>query len=147
MTEQIPAHLKRGLGKAAKQRSDVEFNAWLFVAPNTDRAQAIDDARATVAFYAGVQQYEEYFAAHGFREEARQLQAGVKRGDYLSVAKLVPDEMAQTFVVCGTPDEVRSRIEPLWETADSLTLVPPPYGTGMAKLVAYAGAIASTFYE
>jgi probable F420-dependent oxidoreductase len=146
MTEQIPAHLKRGLDRVGKQRSDVEFNAWLFVATNEDRRQAIDDARATVAFYAGVQQYEEYFEAHGFGDEARRLQEGVKRGDYLSVAGLVPDEMAQAFVVCGTPDEVRKRIEPLWEVADSLTLVPPAYGLGMEKLVAYGGAIASTFY-
>jgi probable F420-dependent oxidoreductase len=146
MTEQIPAHLKKGLDRAGKQRSDVEFNAWLFVAPNADRAQAIEDARATVAFYAGVQQYEAYFEAHGFGDEARRLQEGVKRGDYLSVAELVPDEMAQMFVVCGTPDDVKERIEPLWEVVDSLTLVPPPYGTGMEKLAAYSGAIATTFY-
>ena len=94
-----------------------------------------------------MEQYEEYFEAHGFGEEARRLQEGVKRGDYLSVANLVTDEMAQTFVICGTADEVRGRIQPLWETADSLTLVPPAYGLGMDKLVAYAGAIASTFYS
>jgi probable F420-dependent oxidoreductase len=147
MTEQIPAHIKRGLDRGGKQRSDVEFNAWLWVAPNNDRAQAIEDARATVAFYAGVGQYEEYFAAHGFGDEARRLQEGVRRGDYLGVASLVSDEMAQTFVVCGTPDEVRKRIEPLWEVVDSLTLVPPAYGLGMDKLIAYSGAIASTFYD
>jgi probable F420-dependent oxidoreductase len=147
MTEQIPAHLKRGLDRAGKQRSDIEFNAWLWVAPNADRGQAIEDARATVAFYGGVQQYEEYFAAHGFRDEARRLQDGVRRGDYLSVSDLVSDEMAQTFVICGTPDEVRKRVEPLWEVADSLTLVPPAYGLGMDKLVAYGGAIKGTFYS
>jgi probable F420-dependent oxidoreductase len=146
MTDQIPAHIKRGLDRAGKQRSDIEFNAWLWVAANDDRAQAIEDARATVAFYGGVAQYEEYFAAHGFGEEARRLQEGVQRGDFLSVAGLVSDEMAQTFVVCGTPDEVRKRIQPLWEVADSLTLVPPAYGLGVDKLVAYTGAIASTFY-
>ena len=146
MTEHIPPHIKRGLDSGGKQRTEIEFNAWLWVAPNNDRAQAIEDARATVAFYAGVGQYEEYFAAHGFGEEARRLQDGVKRGDYLSVANLVSDEMAETFVVCGTPDEVRKRIEPLWDVVDSLTLVPPAYGLDMDKLVAYSGAIGSTFY-
>ncbi len=102
--------LKAGLAKGGKQRGDIEFNMWLFVAPNDDRKQAIEDARATVAFYGGVEQYEPYFAAHGFRQEAQALQEGVKRGDYLSVKHLVTDEMAQTFVVCGTPDEVRKRV-------------------------------------
>lgn len=144
--EKVPPYLERGLARGGKQRSDIEFNVWLWVAVSNDRAQAIEDARATVAFYAGVQQYEEFFAAHGFQAEARRLQEGVQRGDYLGVARLVPDEMAQTFVVCGTADEVRKKIEPVWGVADSLTLVPPVYGLSPDKLMAYAGAIASTFY-
>jgi probable F420-dependent oxidoreductase len=146
LTNKIPESLKRGLDRGGRTRSDVEFNAWLWVAVNSDRAQAVEDARATVAFYAGVEQYEEYFAAHGFREEARRLQAGVKRGDYLGVKRLVPDAMAETFVVCGTTDEVRRKVEAAWAVADSLTLVPPAYGLSPEKLMAYAGGIASTFY-
>jgi len=145
-TTKIPQALERGLKRGGKQRSDIEFQIGLWVAISKDRAEAINDARATVAFYAGMAQYEEYFAAHGFREEARSLQEGVKRGDYVSVAHLVPDEMAETFVICGPPDEVRKRVEPVWEVADSLWLVPPAYALPPEKLMAYAGAIASTFY-
>jgi alkanesulfonate monooxygenase SsuD/methylene tetrahydromethanopterin reductase-like flavin-dependent oxidoreductase (luciferase family) len=116
------------------------------VAISNDRAEAINDARATVAFYAGIAQYEEFFAAHGFRAEALRLQDGVKRGDYLGVAHLVPDEMAQTFVVFGTADEVRKRIEQAWDVVDSLTLAPPVYGLSLEKVFAYAGAIAAAFY-
>jgi probable F420-dependent oxidoreductase len=144
--EKIPPALKKGLDRAGKSRSDVEFNIWLWVAINSDHKQAVEDGRATVAFYAGAEQYEEFFAAHGFREEARRAQEGVKRGDYLSVKHLIPDEMVQAFVVCGGPDEVRRKIEPVWEVADSLTLVPPAYGLPPDRLMAYAGAIASTFY-
>jgi probable F420-dependent oxidoreductase len=146
MTERMPDCLKRGLDRGGKQRSDVEFNAWFWVALSGDRKQAIEDSRATVAFYAGAEQYEEYFAAHGFGNEAKMLQEGVKRGDYLGVKHLVPDEMAETFVICGTPDEVRKKLEPVWGVADSVTLVPPAYALTPDKLMAYAGAIASTFY-
>ncbi|MBI5289340.1 MAG: LLM class flavin-dependent oxidoreductase [Chloroflexi bacterium] len=139
--------LKAGLAKGGKQRSDVEFNVWLWVAPNNDRKQAIEDARATVAFYAGVSQYEEYFAAHGFRSEAKALQEGVKRGDYLGVKHLVTDEMAQTFVVCGTPDEVRERVSGIWEFADSACLVPPAYGMETGALLRYGATIAEVFYQ
>src|SRR3990170_1418766 len=89
-TNEAAQALKEGLATAGRPRSDVHFNVWLFVAPNRDRRQSIEDARATVAFYGGASQYEEYFAAHGFRDEARRLQAGVQAGDYLSVAHLVP---------------------------------------------------------
>jgi alkanesulfonate monooxygenase SsuD/methylene tetrahydromethanopterin reductase-like flavin-dependent oxidoreductase (luciferase family) len=145
-TTKMPEALERGLKRGGKQRSDIEVSVWPWVAISNDKAEAINDARPTLAFYAGVAQYEEYFAAHGFREEARRLQEGVKRGDYAGVAHLVPDEMVETFVVCGSPDEVRKKVEPLWEVADSLCPVPPVYTLPPEKLMAYAGAIASTFY-
>jgi alkanesulfonate monooxygenase SsuD/methylene tetrahydromethanopterin reductase-like flavin-dependent oxidoreductase (luciferase family) len=138
--------LKEGLAKAGKVRSDVNLNLWFFVAPNRDRRQSVEDARATVAFYGGAAQYEEYFAAHGFRDEAKKLQAGVQAGDYLSVARLVPDEMAETFVVCGTPEEVKRKLEPVWDVADSLCLNPPVYGLAPEAVMGYTAAIAETFY-
>lgn len=146
-TTRVMDDLKEGLVKGGKQRNDIEFNMWLFVAPNEDVRQAIEDARATVAFYGGIAQYEEYFAAHGFRREARQLQEGVKRGDYLSVKHLVTDEMAQTFVVCGTPDDVRKRVSSIWEHADSATLTPPSYGLDPGAMLSYMAKIADTFYR
>jgi probable F420-dependent oxidoreductase len=145
-TTKVADELKAGLAKSGRQRPDIEFNQWLFVAPNDDRKQSIEDARATVAFYGGVAQYEEYFAAHGFRSEARQLQEGVKRGDYLSVKHLVTDEMAQTFVVCGTPDEVRAQVERIWTIADSASLGPPVYGLDGGAIMRYGAKIADLFY-
>jgi probable F420-dependent oxidoreductase len=138
--------LKAGLAKAGKQRTDVEFNAWLFVAPNNDRKQSLEDARETVAFYAGIAQYEEYFAAHGFRSEARALQEGVKSRDVGSVKHLVTEDMAQTFVVCGTPDEVRERVSGIWDFADSACLVPPAYGLETGAVLQYGARIAELFY-
>ena len=145
-TDEGPEAIKRGLARAGKQRSDVGVNLWPLVMINNDRSEAIEDSRATIAFYAGMTQYEEYFAAHGFRKEAQRLQEGVKRGDYVGVAHLVPDEMVEAFVTCGPPDEVRKKVEPLWNIADSLCLVPAPYGLPAQKVLAYGGAIASTFY-
>ena len=145
-TNQAANALKDGLAKAGRQRSDIHFNAWFWVAIGRDRKETINDARGTVAFYAGIAQYEEYFAAHGFRAEAQRCQVGVQRGDYLSVASQVPDEMAETFVICGTPDEVRKKLEPVWEVADSVCLVPPIGGLPPDKLMAYAATIGDTFY-
>jgi len=142
----ITDDLKLGLQRGGKQRSDVEFNAWLAVAINNNRADAINDARPTVAFYASVPQYEDYFAAHGYREEARRLQAAAAEGGYTAAAPLVPDDMAQTFVICGTTDEVRARVEPLWDTVDSLTLAPPAYALPPEKVMGYAMQIGAAFY-
>ena len=143
----IADQIKAGLDRAGRKRSDLEVNCWFWVTPNQDPRQSVEDARACVAFYAGIEQYLDYFAAHGFREEARLLQAGVKRGDYQSVAQLVPDEMAQTFVITGTPDEVRRKLEPAWDLADSMCLIPPVLSLAPEQIEAYFATIAETFYQ
>jgi probable F420-dependent oxidoreductase len=145
-TTEVPRAIEKGLKRARKRRSDIEVQGGLYVAVSNDPAEALNDARATAAFYAGARQYEEYFAAHGFREEARHLQEAVQEGGLAAAAHLVPDDMVQTFVVCGTPDDVRKRIEPVWDVVDSLVLAPPTYAQEPAKLMAYAGAIATTFW-
>ena len=71
------------------------------VTDGANEAEAIEDSRATIAFYAGVKQYESFFEAHGYLDVVRKLQEGVRRGDYKSVAHLVPDEMVRTFVAVG----------------------------------------------
>jgi probable F420-dependent oxidoreductase len=133
------------LATAGRRREQVEVNLWPWVAPNDDEAAAIEDARPTMAFYGGVKQYEPFFEAHGFGAVARQLQAGVQRGDYLSVAHLVPDEMVRTFVAVGKPEKVRERVERLWAFADSLCPVAPVYALSFEKLAYYSEQIATTF--
>jgi hypothetical protein len=63
------------------------------------------------------------------------------------VAHLVPDDMASTFVVTGTPSEVRQKLEPVWEVADSVCLIPPLLSLEPAQLEPYFTTIAETFYS
>jgi hemoglobin len=54
--------------------------------------------------------------------------------------------MARTFVACGTPDQVREWIEPLWRRANSMMIVPPSWGLSPEQLAAKTAAIAETFW-
>jgi probable F420-dependent oxidoreductase len=145
--ERIQPDLRAGLARGGRKREDVELNLWLWCAPNSDEAEAIEDSRATVAFYAGVKQYESFFEAHGFRDEARRLQEYVQKREVIPNARLVPDEMVRTFVLCGKPEALQERVERAWTVADSLCLVSPAYGLPPEKLAYYAGEIAKLFYE
>ena len=122
-----------------RARGDLEINLWLWAAPGPDEKQAIADARETVAFYAGMKDYEPYFEALGFKEQARRIQSG----DRSSTA--LPDEMVRAFVGIGEPDQVREQFEPLWQLADSICVVPPIYGVPPDRQTAYAETIARTF--
>lgn len=143
---EVQESLNASLRKAGRKRSDIDLNIWAFVTIDQDRKRAIADARPTVAFYASMAQYEKYFAAHGFGAEARAACAAAQRGDQAGMAAAIPDEMVTTFAVAGTPDEVRTRVEKLWESADSMTLGPPAVGLDPASIARHQAAIGQMFY-
>jgi len=126
------------LARFGRKRSDVEVNAWPWIAINDDKQQAIDDSRATVAGYAGYKEYEDFFDAVGFGDQARacQLAAG-EHGDVASVIGNVSDEMVEAFVKCGPVDEVLDKIEPFWSVVDSLCPMTPYRNLTMDQLTKY----------
>lgn len=137
-TVQKKAFIEAELARFDRQRSDVEVNAWPWIAINDDKQQAIDDSRATVAGYIGYKEYEPFFDAIGFGDLARscQLAAG-EHGDVSSVIKNVSDEVVQAFVKCGSVDEVLDQIEPFWTVVDSLCPMTPYRNLSQEKLMSY----------
>ena len=53
--------------------------------------------------------------------------------------------MAETFVILGSPDQCRAKVED--DVADSFCLIPPLYALPPDKAMFYAAAFANTFYE
>ncbi len=142
----LPA-LQDALRRSGRDRSGFHWQAAFFVAVNPDRKQALHDAKATIAFYAGVDSYEPYFDAHGFGAEARACQEAVRHHDVAGAgAAAVTDEMAGTFVIAGSADECRKRLEPLWEAADSFMLVPPFQALAPEQVMGYTLALAEAFW-
>jgi alkanesulfonate monooxygenase SsuD/methylene tetrahydromethanopterin reductase-like flavin-dependent oxidoreductase (luciferase family) len=133
------------LQKWDRQRSDIEVSIWPWATPNPNEKEALDDARPTVAFYGGVKDYESYFEANGFGREARALQPALLEDGYLKAASLVPDEMVRAFIAVGEPDKVREQIEPVWNVADSICVIPPIYAMTPEKMLYYTEIIAATF--
>ena len=141
--QQINGPYAGALAASGRTRGDVEINLWHVVAPNPDIAESVNDAKRHVALYGSIAQYQPYFAANGFGAEASRLAEAATAGER-DLTALVPDEMARTFVVCGTPAEVASQLAPLWDVADSLCLQPPPVPGEQRR--AYDARIAETFY-
>lgn len=130
------------LAQSGRKREDLEINCWPWVAVNNDKRQAIDDARLTVASYAGIDVYEPIFEAHGWLEQAKICQeAGKRQSDVRSVVDKVPDEMVLDFVSCGPVEEVLEQIEPFWKVADSLCPMTPYRCLTMEQLQFYAGGV------
>jgi probable F420-dependent oxidoreductase len=144
--QEVKQNLEASLKKANRRRENFDLNVWAIVAIDKDRKKAIDDARRAVAFYSQFEQYETFYAAHGFGAQAKAVHAASLREDLDGMLKAVPDEMVNTFAIAGTPDEAKTRVEDLWKTADSLTLTAPFYFIEGTKVAGYQQAIAETFY-
>lgn len=140
--EEIQPALEKGLKLAGRKREDVDLNLWFWVAPNPDEKEAVEDARGSVGFYASLEQYHSFFEAHGFGNEARQLQQAAKKDPGADRSHLVPDDMVRTFAICGKPEYVRKRIDKAWTVADSMCLNAPGWGLSIEKRMFYMGEIA-----
>lgn len=137
-TTQKKSFLDAELTRFGRKRSDVEINAWPWIAINDDKQQAINDSRATVAGYAGYKEYEDFFDAVGFGDQARACQlATSEHGDVATVIGNVSDEMVEAFVKCGSVDEVLEKIEPFWSVVDSLCPMTPYRNLTMEQLTKY----------
>ncbi len=138
--------LKQRLAARGLSREQFHVNLWNYVSIAADRKQAIDDMRGTIAFYSSIAQYEKYYAAHGFGAPARAVIEAAQRSDSAAMLKAVPDEMVTTFAIAGTPDEVRERVERMWQYTDSMTLSPPQYFVPATRVAEYRNALVSTLY-
>jgi probable F420-dependent oxidoreductase len=144
---QAQQSLAAGAARTGRDPSTIHFQPWVMASIDREPKVALNEAKPSVAFYGGFAQYHPFFAAHGFAAEARKLQEASNSMNAMESAALVPDEMARMFVACGTPDQVRERIEPLWQRANSMMIVPPSWGLTPERYAAKTAAIAETFWN
>jgi alkanesulfonate monooxygenase SsuD/methylene tetrahydromethanopterin reductase-like flavin-dependent oxidoreductase (luciferase family) len=133
--------LARGAARASRDPAAIDFQPYVTASIDTDEQRALDLAKPFIAFYAGFAQYHSYFDAHGFGAEAERLAQAARTQQCREAATLVSDDMARTFAACGTPDQVRAWIEPLWQRATSMVVMPPSWGLTPAEATEKQAAI------
>lgn len=143
----VGQYLSAGLETAGRDRSDFDVNLMVFTVINGNRAEAIADARANIAFYTQSPQYLRYFDAIGFGTEAAAIQSAFVAQDFVAMAKECPDEMVTAITVLGSADEVREQMRERAEFANSITPVVPQFGIEANKIAHYRQQIADLFYQ
>lgn len=146
LRDRVGQSLALGLEKAGRNRSDVTINLMIFTVINDNRAEAIADARANIAFYTQSPQYQRYFAEIGYGKEAEAIQAAFLVQDYDAMAKACPDEMICAITILGSKDEVREQVAERAIYADAITPVVPQFGIEPEKAAIYRQRIADLFY-
>jgi len=135
--------LARGLRDAGRDRRHFRLCLAVCCAIDGDATKARRAAAATIAFYATVNTYEPLFAR--FAREVSAIQDALMRNDSAAMAAAVSDEMIDTFAAAGTADEVRKRIAPYLELADTICLTPPDQLIDPAESDRYREALLEAF--
>jgi probable F420-dependent oxidoreductase len=132
----MPA-LERGLARAGKTRADFEvsYPAMIVTGANDDERQAAaHSVKAQLAFYGSTPAYRPVLERHGWGELFTELNTLSKRGEWATMAELIPDDMLDAFAVQGDIDEVPQKV--LERYGDMVTRVSfyAPYRVGREQL-------------
>ena len=84
-------------------------------------------AAGTVAFYASVKTYDEFFSTHGFGQEASRIRELFKNNDIKGMIENVPDEMVDVFAIAGNKEFVTESIKRYENIVDEIKLTPPTH--------------------
>jgi alkanesulfonate monooxygenase SsuD/methylene tetrahydromethanopterin reductase-like flavin-dependent oxidoreductase (luciferase family) len=104
----LPA-LERGLSLNGRTLADLEvaFPLMVIVAGSEEELDAGRTAmRPRLAFYGSTPAYKVALDAHGWGDLQPELNRLSKTGDWATMASLITDEIVDTFVVSGRPEDI-----------------------------------------
>ena len=104
----MPA-IEEGLRRAGRKREQFEVWGGGFVATGKDSDEvqkAVEETRYRIAFYGSTRTYSGVLSLHGWDEQAAKLHEHSKRGQWDQMAKVVTDEMVETFTAVAPYDRL-----------------------------------------
>jgi probable F420-dependent oxidoreductase len=137
--------IKAGLENSGRERRDFKVASIITCAVSNKKKEAMQAARATIAFYATVRTYEPPFKLHGFEKQAGIIREAFFREDLKSMIQNVTDDMVSTFAVVGDADECRMQIKQYRDYVELPILSAPHYFLDFEEVKGYQRAIMETF--
>ncbi len=141
----ISKSLKMGLRNSGRDRRDFKVASIITCAVSDNKKEAMQAARATIAFYSTVRTYEPPFKLHGFEKEAAKIREAFLKKDIKSMLDSVTDDLVNTFAVVGNAHECRKKVEQYRDHLDLPILSAPHYFLDYEVVKEYQRAILKTF--
>ncbi len=126
--------IAEGAAKSGRTLDDLWLDAGRPIVFTDDKERAEEAVRwwryAAAAIFMGIDYHQELLIQHGFEEEVTAARAAIAANDFEGVVAAVSDEMADTFLIRGSPEECLERVAEfdglvdsffLWSTTVALT--------------------------
>ena len=125
LSEVVRPALDEGLAREGRKRDEVRIVQGVICSVSDDTEQALQDAKLQIAFYGTTRTYRAVFDVHGWGDVVDPLREAHARGDLAGMVSQITDEMAETYAITGTAEQVREKVK-RWEgLADGLYLGAP----------------------
>ena len=107
-----PASMQNRKNDRSRSQLEIAFPAMVIVAESEEElARGRDAMRPRLAFYGSTPAYKVVLDTHGWGELQSELNRLSKTGDWATMASMITDEIVDTFVVSGSPEEIGPRLK------------------------------------
>jgi probable F420-dependent oxidoreductase len=145
--EFVLPNLEIGFTRGSRQRSSFDLASYVITSISKDPAEARQEARGQIAFYATAKSYAGIFDLHGWQEAKEGIYEAFKTFDLAKMAGFVTDDMVEEMAVTGTPDECRAKLR-RWEgVIDTPLLYAPSVGVAPDRVAENNRLILETFAD
>ena len=128
-------YIEQGLRESGRKPDTFDFVAYLAVSVGGDLKKARDAARGVVAFVTSSAP-QASLERHGIgSEQVESIRRLLKQGELKKARAVVTDKMIDAFSVCGSVDELATRIDELKRLGITRTVIGSPIGAEPAKAV------------
>ena len=132
--EERLADLRRGADLGDRAADAIRVAPLLRCCADEDRAVAREKARSTVAFLIGAYGpfYGQSVAEQGYEDAVEEIRAAWEERDTDAMAAALPDDLLDELAACGTPSDVRERVE-RFGAIDGVSAVRIGFVDGMSR--------------
>jgi probable F420-dependent oxidoreductase len=127
--------IDEGLRRGERERSEFDAAGYIITSISDDVAQARDEARRQIAFYATAATYDGIFDLHGWTAQKDQLRAAFRKFDVAGMQAAISDEIVDAIAITGTPDDCRKQLAQWDGLLDHALFYPPSFGVRHERLL------------
>jgi alkanesulfonate monooxygenase SsuD/methylene tetrahydromethanopterin reductase-like flavin-dependent oxidoreductase (luciferase family) len=130
MTETVWPTVDEGLRRSGRTRAEFNHCAWITTAIAQDKASALRELKLQVGYYLATRSYAIILDLQGLTTAREAIQAAYFQypGNEDRLADAVPDDLALSHGICGSPDDVRQQAARYAEIANTSIFYPATRG-------------------
>jgi len=137
--------LREAEAAADRPEGSCRLVPYVLTSINTDRAQAIHDAKCQIGFYYTVSVYRTVLDHFGLGDVADACRAALPSFDVKAMAEAIPDSLVDDIAIACTPDEAVDRLEQWADLTDEVLLYAPQVGVAPGRVRDNLDAILDLF--